>query len=211
MSFYPFFRIQSFFIHLGRTLSKHKSIPIALLLIGSLLSVRPALAVDLQFLGDLDLAPVSPLQNQGIIGGGGDIRILWDIIPDWSATLSAGAHFFPTATNPGINQVTYETNTAGLVSIVPVTVGLSHVIYRTAKKNTFFLTGAAGTAFEFAYGNGHPTPEPYVEAGAGFSLKEFFFEERVGAMPLAFGAYAPSQPGALVLFITSFGVHFFQF
>ena len=184
---------------------------VAFLLFGNFPAIQPAMAVDLQFLGDLDLIPISPLQNQGIVGGGGDIRLLWEIIPDWSATLSGGAHFFPTATYPGINTVTYEANTSGLVSIVPVTVGLSHIIYRTAKKNTFFVDAAAGTAFEFAYGNSHPNMEPYVEAGGGFSLKEFFFEERIGAMPLAFGAYPPAQSGPLVMFITSFGVLFFQF
>ncbi|MHB1285663.1 MAG: hypothetical protein ACYCYP_03720 [Leptospirales bacterium] len=181
------------------------------LLIWGVSPTQPASAVDLQFLGNINIIPISPLQNQGIVGGGGDIRLLWEIIPDWSATLSGGAHFFTTSTNPGINQVTYEANTSGLVSIIPITVGISHVVYRTASKNTFFFDASAGTAFEFVYGNSHSTMEPFFEAGGGFSLKEFFIEESVGAMPLAFGAYAPPQSGPLVMFMTSFGVHFFQF
>ena len=173
--------------------------------------LRAASAVDLQFLGDMTIAPISPLQNAGIVGGGGDIRVLWEVLPDWDAMFSAGIQVFPTGTSPGPNTVTFEPNTGGLISIVPVTFGFSHVLYRTRKKNTFFLTGGIGPGFEFSYGANHPEVEPYAEIGGGFSLKEFFLEERVGVMPLAFGAYQPAGSGPLVMFITSLGIHFFQF
>ncbi|MHB1927451.1 MAG: hypothetical protein ACYCRD_09335 [Leptospirillum sp.] len=172
---------------------------------------NPASALDLQFLGDLTIAPVSPLQNAGIVGGGGDIRVLWEVLPDWDAAISAGIQVFPTSTNPGPNTVTFQPNTSGIASVVPVTFGFSHVIYRTSKKNTFFLTGGIGPGFEFSYGANHPEIEPYAEVGGGFSLKEFFLEERLGVMPLAFGAYQPAQSGTLIMFITSIGIHFFKF
>lgn len=177
----------------------------------SLSAPNTASALDLQFLGDLTIAPVSPLQNAGIVGGGGDIRVLWEVLPDWDAAISAGIQVFPTSTNPGPNTVTFQPNTSGIASVVPVTFGFSHVIYRTSKKNTFFLTGGIGPGFEFSYGANHPEIEPYAEVGGGFSLKEFFLEERLGVMPLAFGAYQPAQSGPLIMFITSFGIHFFEF
>jgi hypothetical protein len=185
----------------------------ALFLLLAMISLGPqkASAVDLEFLGDMTIAPVSPLQNAGIVGGGGDIRLLWEVLPDWDAMFSAGIQVFPTGTNPGPNTVTFEPNTGGIVSVVPVTFGFSHVIYRTRKKNTFFLTGGIGPGFEFPYGADHPEVEPYAEVGGGFSLKEFFLEERVGVMPLAFGAYQPAGSGPLIMFITSVGIHFFQF
>jgi hypothetical protein len=173
---------------------------------------RPALAIDIQFIGDFDVTPISPLQNEGVFGGGGTVRVAFEYIPDWNIYFSAGAQFFPTSTtNPAINPITYEANNGGLVSLIPLTVGGSHIFYRISKTQNFYALADAGVAFEYGYGNSSPTPEPYVEAGAGYDYREFFIEETVGYMPLAFGAYQPSQPGALVMFTTGIGVHFFQF
>ncbi len=173
---------------------------------------RPAQAVDIQFIGDLDLIPVSPLQNEGIIGGGGTVRFGWEYTPDWNVLFSIGSQFFPTSTtNPAINVTTHEANNGGLVSLIPVTVGISHTFYRLSKTQTFFGLADGGVAFEYGYGNSSPTPEPYVEAGGGFDFGAFFIEETVSVMPLAFGAYQPSEPGTLIIFATGFGVHFFQF
>jgi hypothetical protein len=173
---------------------------------------RPVQALDIQFIGDLDLIPISPLQNEGIVGGGGTVRFGWEYTPDWNVLFSIGSQFFPTSTaNPAVNVTTYEANTGGLVSLIPVTVGISHTFYRLSKTQSFFALADGGVAFEYGYGNSSPTPEPYVEAGGGFDFQEFFIEETVSVMPLAFGAYQPSQPGTLVIFTTGFGVHFFQF
>lgn len=175
--------------------------------------VRPSRAFDVQLMGNFDVLPVSPLQNEGALGVGGGGRITWEYLPDWSFTASLMTNIFQTSATIPQNPVTYSINSSGLMSITPLTFGLYHILYRTKSKNWIYALVDLGAALEYSYGSGRITPEPFGEAGAGFSFKQWFIEERVAGMPLAFPAYPSptSQPGALLFLTTSVGVHFFVF
>lgn len=177
------------------------------------ISVPRAEAFDIQLMGNFDVVPISPLQNTGSIGFGGGGRITWEYSPDWDISASIMTNIFPTSSTIPQNPVTYETNSSGLSAITPITIGLYHVLYRTRAKNWLYAIADLGGALEYSYGAGRLSPEPFGELGGGFSFKEWFIEERVGAMPLAFPAYPqPGSPsGPLILITTSVGVHFFVF
>jgi hypothetical protein len=164
-------------------------------------------------MGNFDVVPVSPLQNNGSFGFGGGARITWEYLPDWDITATLMTNIFETSSTISQNPVTYSPNTSGLMSITPLSFGLYHVLYRTKAKNWLYAIADVGVGFEYAYGSGHLSPEPYGEVGAGFSFKQWFVEERFSAMPLAFPAYpsAGFSSGPLLFLTTSVGVHFFVF
>jgi hypothetical protein len=174
---------------------------------------RPARAFDVQLMGNFDVAPISPLQNEGSIGVGGGARVIWEYLPDWDFTATLMTNIFQTGPTIPQNPVTYSVNTSGLMSITPLSFGLYHVLYRTKAKNWIYAIADVGAALEYSYGSGHISQEPFGEVGAGFSFKQWFFEERVEGMPLAFPAYpSPAYaPGPLLFITTSVGVHFFVF
>ena len=187
----------------------------AALVFGALLFFSPgrARAFDVQLMGNVDYLPVSPLQNTSPVAWGGGVRMTWEYLPDWDITATLMTNIFQTAQTIPENPVTYSPNTSGLMSLTPLSFGIYHTLYRTSKKNWIYAIADVGAALEYSYGGGHITPEPYGEIGAGFSFKQWFIEERVAGMPLAFPAY-PSPAftsGPLIMITTSVGVHFFIF
>ncbi|BAM07325.1 hypothetical protein [Leptospirillum ferrooxidans] len=173
---------------------------------------KNASAFDLQLMGDMTAAVKSPLDNQTAIAGGGTVRLAWEYAPDWNITLTGSAYFFPTSTPGGVNPMTYAPTSGGMVSIIPVTVGVQHIFARfVRKKYDFYGVLDGGGALEYNFGVGHSAPEPFVDGGLGFGTKEFFIEERAESMLNAFGSIPNSPSGPLLLFTTSIGVHFFQF
>jgi len=177
-----------------------------------LLFPKQSSAFDLQLMGDMTAAVKSPLDNQTAIAGGGTVRLAWEYAPDWNITLTGSAYFFPTSTPGGVNPMTYQPTTGGMVSIIPVTVGVQHVFARfDRKKYDFYGVLDGGGALEYNFGVGHSAPEPFVDGGIGFGTKEYFIEERAESMLNAFGPVPNTPSGPLLLFTTSIGVHFFQF
>ncbi|MCL5284295.1 MAG: hypothetical protein M1313_00815 [Nitrospirae bacterium] len=173
----------------------------------------PARAFDVQLMGNFDYVPLSPLQNSAPIAWGGGVRMTWEYLPDWDITATLMTNIFQTSQTIPENPVTYSPNSSGLSSITPLSFGIYHVLYRTKDKNWIYAIADVGAAFENAYGGGHITPEPFGEIGAGWSFKQWFIEERVAAVPLAFPSYpGPSfSGGPLLMITTSVGVHFFVF
>ncbi len=170
-------------------------------------------AFDIQLMGNFDYLPTSPLQNSSPFGWGGTIRMMWEFRPDWDFTANLGANFFETTQTVPINPVTYYPNNSGLVSITPLSFGIYHVLYRNKAKDWLYALGDIGSAFEYSFGRGRITPEPFAELGVGWSFKQWFLEERLAGVPLAFPAYpGPGfSAGPLIMITTSVGVHFFVF
>ncbi len=198
-----------------QTKAGHPVLPVALLMLAllALLLPSPARAFDVQLMGTFDYVPLSPLQNNAPIAWGGGVRMTWEYLPDWDITATLMTNIFQTSQTIPENPVTFSTNSSGLSSITPLSFGLYHVLYRTKDKDWIYAIADVGAAFENSYGGGHITPEPFGEIGAGWSFKQWFIEERVAAVPLAFPSYpGPGfSSGPLLMISTSVGVHFFVF
>jgi hypothetical protein len=164
-------------------------------------------------MGNFDYLAESPLQNNSPEGWGGGIRVTWEYIPDWDITATLMTNIFQTTQTIAQNPVTYSPNNSGLMSLTPLSFGVYHVLYRRPNKNWIYAIADVGAALEYSYGGGHITPEPFGEVGAGYSFKQWFIEERVAAVPLAFPSYpGPGfSGGPLLMITTSVGVHFFVF
>jgi hypothetical protein len=206
-------RPSTVFFFLRRTELARLGQILVLLLLSLTLSPKIAQAFDVQFMGNFDYLAKSPLQNNSPEAWGGGVRMTWEYIPDWDITATLMTNIIQTTQTIAENPVTYSPNNSGLMSLSPLSFGVYHVLYRTKKKNWIYAIADVGAALEYSYGGGRITPEPFGEVGAGFSFKQWFIEERVEGMPLAFPAY-PSPAftsGPLIMFTTSVGVHFFVF